>query len=230
MESSEDVVLKDVRLDYHDIYQPGKPRSEKDQADPKKWKFKAKAIFEPGSEADVVAKAAMSSAALKLWGANAADMIRTMSKNNIALRDGNDYLDNNGAKRPNYVGMKFISASNNRDSKPLVVAPKKVDGNWVVIGEDGKGYINGSLLTNPPYEIIKPYRGCRVDLKVRFVAMKSDGKDMPNQIFAKLIAVLFRRDDEAFGGGGTNSAEGFDEVEVEGASSGGGASDADLFG
>lgn len=229
MEPSDDVVLKDVRLDYHDIFQPGKPRSEKDQADPKKWKFKAKGIFEPGSDADRVAKAAMTQAAVKLWGENAGNMVRTMSKNNIALRDGNDYLDNNGAQRPNYIGMKYISASNNRDSKPQVVAPKKHNGKWISIGEDGKGYIDGQLLTNPPYEIVKPYRGCRVDLKVRFVAMKSDGKDMPNQVFAKLIAVLFRRDDEAFGGGGTNSAEGFDEVEVEGATSGGASDGSDLF-
>ena len=50
----------------------------------------------------------------------------------------------------------------------------------------------------------------------------SDGQIIPNQVFARIIAIQFVKDGEAFGSGPT-SAEGFDEEEVE--TAGEGASD-----
>ena len=74
------------------------------------------------------------------------------------------------------------------------------------------------------YEVKVPYRGCYVNAKVEFVAGKSfkgsDGQIIPNQVFARIIAIQFVKDGEAFGSGPTN-AEGFDDEEVESAAAGG---------
>lgn len=226
-EESDSIILPDVRLDFFDLWAPGKPRAEKDQANPKKWKYKAKVIFAPGSEADKRAQAAMIVAAKKLWGDNYANVIRTISKNSLALRNGDDNIDPQGAARENYIGMKYVSCSNG--TKPEVVGPRKHNGKFINISADGRAFVDGTELSPPPYEIVAPYRGCYVNLKLKLVAGKGDGKELPNQIFGKLEAVQYLREGEAFAGGGTNSAEGFDEVgEVETTGSGGSADN--LFG
>lgn len=209
-EESDSIILPDVRLDFFDLWTPGKPQSQADQANPKKWKYKAKVIFPIGSEADKRAQAAMVVAAKKLWGDNYANVIRTISKNSLALRNGDDNLDDKGAVREQYVGMKYVSCSNG--TKPEVVAPRRINGKFINISADGRGFIDGQELSPPPYEIVAPYRGCYVNLKLKFVAGKSDGKELPNQIFGKLEAVQYLREGEAFAGGGVNSAEGFDDV------------------
>lgn len=226
-EESDSIILPDVRLDFFDLWTPGKPQAAKDQDNPKKWKYKVKVIFDPGSEADKRAQAAMIVAAKKLWGDNYANVIRTLAKNSIALRNGDDNIDPNGAKRENYIGKKYVSCSNG--AKPEVVGPRKHIGKFINISADGRAFVDGLELSPPPYEIVAPYRGCYVNLKLKFVAGKSDGKELPNQIFGKLEAVQYLREGEAFAGGGTNSAEGFEEVgEVQAAGSGGSADN--LFG
>lgn len=223
-EESDSIILPGVRLDFFDLWTAGKPQNEKDVANPKKWKFKAKVIFDKGSEADKRAQAGMVVAAKKLWGENYANVIRTLAKNSIALRNGDDNLDNNGAVREAYVGMKYVSCSNG--GKPEIVAPRRHNGKFINISADGRGFVDGVELNPPPFLIVAPYRGCYVNLKLKFVAGKGmtapDGSVLPNQIFGKLEAVQFLRDGEAFAGGGSNSAEGFDEVgEVETAAAGG---------
>ena len=95
------------------------------------------------------------------------------------------------------------------------------------ITESGRGLVDGMDVTDQlGYEVKVPYRGCYVNAKVEFVAGKSfkgsDGQIIPNQVFARIIAIQFVKDGEAFGSGPT-SAEGFDEEEVE--TAGEGASD-----
>ncbi len=222
-ESSAPVILKNVRLDYFDVYEKAPPVKESDRADPKKWKYKAKGIFAPDSEAAAVAKKAFMEAATKLWGANASNVIKAMSKNNKAIRQGDESLLADGSIRPELEGMLVISGSN--QVKPPVVGPKRINGKFVDISADGRAFQDGAEMVPPPYKITAPYRGCYVNLKVQFIAGKAKG-ELPNQVYAKIEAVQFVSDGEAFGNGPA-SAEGFGDEEVS--ESSGGGEGADLF-
>lgn len=217
-ENSASVILKNVRLDFFDLFTPGAPMSEKDKADPKKWKYKVKAIIETGSPALQLASGAMLEAATKLWGAaNAANVVRSITANSKAVRNGNDVLMGDGSVNPAYKDKFFVSASN--ASKPQVIAQKLHNGKFVTITQQGRGMVDGLDVTDElGYAITVPYRGCYVNLKMQFVAGKSfkppSGEVLPNQVFGRLEAVQFVRDGEAFGAGPT-SAEGFGDEEVE---------------
>ena len=222
--SSQPVILKGLRAAWLDIFKPGEGMN---GGAPK---FKFTGLMEPDSEALKIGKAAMLEAATKLWGpANAANMIRSMAANSRAIRDGNDKMSDDGTVRPEYENMFFISASNKADKKPQIVTQKMHNGKFVTITEAGRGMVNGMDVTDElGYEVKAPYRGCYVNLKVTFVAGKqftgSNKEVIPNQVFAKIEAVQFAADGEAFGAGPT-SAEGFGEEEVEEAPAGG----SDLF-
>lgn len=212
--NSESVILKRVRLDYFDVFQKGAPQDEKDKANPDKWAYKAKVIFPPDSEAAAAAKGALLAAARALWGDNAVQMVQSIPANSKAVRNGDHYLKSDGSSRPEYVGQLFVACANKKQ-KPQVVAQKKHNGKFVTITEDGRGLVDGIDVTHElGYPITVPYRGCYVNLKVQFTAGKADpSKQMPNQVFAKLEAIQFVSDGEAFGAGPT-SAEGFDDEEV----------------
>lgn len=222
--NSDDVFLKRVRADWLNIFSPGEPMNGG------KPKFKVSAIFEPGSENESVCKKAMLQAGEKLWAGNTVNVIRSMPANNKALRNGNDKLADDGSVRPQYADMLFVSCSN--ESRPQVIGPKKHNGKFVTITESGRGMVDGMDVTNElGYELKAPYRGCYINLKVQFVAGKQKtvtkgGKEviLPNQVYAKLLAVQFAADGEAFGAGPT-SAEGFGEEEVSAGAEGG----SDLF-
>lgn len=206
------VILKNVRLDFFDLFKPGKPMNPGGAE-----KYKVKAIIDPASPSVEIAKKAMLEAATLLWGAaNAANVVRSMPANSKALRNGDDNLATDGTVRPEYAGQLYISASNK--SRPQVIAQRMHNGIPVVITEDGRGMCNGVDVTNElGYPITVPYRGCYVNLKVTFTAGKTfksgSGETLPNQVFAKLEAVQFVRDGEAFGSGPT-SAEGFEDEDV----------------
>ncbi len=221
--SSPSVILKGVRLDYFDVHEKGAPAAEKDKADPKKWKYKVKAIIDPSSEAAALAKKSFLEAANGLWGANAGNVIKAMAKNSKAIRQGNEILASDGSIRAEYLDMLIISASNS--VKPLCIAQKKHNGKFIDVSADGRAFQDGMELNPPPYKITAPYRGCVVNIKVQFIAGKAKG-EMPNQVYAKFEVLQFVRDGEAFGAGPV-SAEGFDDEEVEtsGAATGG----SDLF-
>lgn len=220
-EESDSVILKDVRLDHFAAWKP-EPSMEANKKDDRKYdKYKVKAIITRGSEADKAAQGALLQAARKMWGDNAPNVIKSLPTNQKALRNGDEYLRSDGSQRPEYQGNLFISASNK--AQPAVVGPKKVDGKFVNISEDGRGYVDGVLLDPPPYKITAPYRGCYVNLKVKFVAgaagQMPSGEKVPNQVFAKIEAIQFLRDGDPFGAGKA-SAEGFDDEEVEEAEEG----------
>ena len=217
--SSKPVILKGLRAAWLDIFKPGEGMN---GGAPK---FKFVGLMEPNSEAATLAKNAMLEAARGLWGANAENMLRSMAANSKALRNGDDKMADDGTVRPEYAGMFFVSASNKANQKPQVVGPKMYNGKFVTLTEDGRGFVDGIDVTNDVgYELKAPYRGCYVNAKVTFVAGKSfkgsDGQIIPNQVFARIEAIQFARDGEAFGAGPT-SAEGFGEEEVESAASGG---------
>lgn len=215
--NSKSVILKNVRLDFFDAYRPNKPMKEGGKA-----KYKAKVIIDAGSEAFEAAKAGMLEAATNLWGANATNVVKSIASNMKALRNGNAMIDNNGEVRPEYKDKFFLSCSN--DTKPQVVGPKKHNGKFVNVTEDGRGMVDGIDVTDTlGWPVTPPYRGCYVNLKATFVAGKSfkaGDEVIPNQVYAKFEALQFVRNGDAFGNGPT-SAEGFDdeEVETEGAGS-----------
>lgn len=208
--SSKSVFLNNVRLQWADIYKPGEGM---DGGAPK---YKVVALFTRDSDAAKIAGAAMLEAATELWGANAKNVIGTISANSKAVRDGNGKLMDDGSVRPEFKDMLFVSAANK--SRPQVVAPKRHNGKFVMITEDARAMCDGIDVTDEVgYEVTAPYRGCYVNLKVTFVAGKAfttpDKKQIPNQVYAKLEAIQYVRKGEAFGAGPT-SAEGFGDEEV----------------
>lgn len=211
--SSPPVILPGVRLQWGDLFTAA---SGEVNGKPTAPKFKSVALIEPNSPAFNLAKDSLLAAAKALWGANAESVVQNISGNSKALRNGNSKLLDDGSVNPQFKDMFFVSASNK--SKPQIVAPRKHNGKFVTITEDGRGWVDGVDVTNElGYELKAPYRGCYVNLKVQFVAGKAfkaaSGEQIPNQVYAKLEAVQFLRDGEAFGAGPT-SAEGFGDEEV----------------
>jgi hypothetical protein len=226
--SSKSVILKNVRLQWADIFTAKAGEVNGKATEPK---FKVVGLFEPNSEAATTAKQGLLEAATALWGDNARNVVQNISQNSKAVRNGNSKINDDGSVRDEFKDMLFISASNK--TKPQVVGPKKHGGKFVTITEQGRGLVDGLDVTNDlGWPITVPYRGCYVNLKVQFVAGKAfkaqSGEMIPNQVYAKLEAVQFVRDGEAFGSGPT-SAEGFGEEEVETEGAGGGSSDDGLF-
>jgi hypothetical protein len=234
--SDKTIIMKRCRLAWADIYTPGEGMN----GGPPK--FKVTGLFTPDSEASKIGKASMVTAARGLWGDNAVNVIRSMAANSKAIRSGNDKMDDKGNVREEYKDMQFISASNK--AAPRVVGPKRVTGKhkrlegggeidlgneptFVDIHEDGTCSVKGVKIV-PPYKITVPYRGCYVNLKVQMVAGKQftgqDKQVVPNQVYAKIEAVQFVEDGEAFGAGPA-TAEGFDDEEVEEVGSSGGGDD-----
>lgn len=212
--SSKPVILKNVRLQWADIFTPSSGEIQGKATEPK---YKVIALFAKDSEAMAVGRQALLDAATALWGPNATNVVAQISANSKAIRDGNSKLNDDGSVRDEFKDMFFISASNKM--KPQVVAPKYFNGKFVTITEAGRGLVDGLDVTDQLGYVLKaPYRGCYVNLKVQFVAGKafkaSSGELIPNQVYAKLEAVQFVRDGEPFGSGPT-SAEGFGEEEVD---------------
>lgn len=212
--SSAPVVLKNVRLQWGDLFTPASGDIGGKATTPK---FKAIGLFAKDSEAMTVGRDALLGAARAMWGANAENVVAQISSNSKAIRDGNGKISDDGSVRPEFKDQFFVSCSNKM--KPQIVAPKKHNGKFVTITEAGRGMVDGVDVTDQlGYAIKVPYRGCYVNLKVQFIAGKSfkgsNGEMVPNQVYAKLEAVQFVGDGEAFGAGPT-SAEGFGEEAVD---------------
>ena len=205
------VFLQDIRLQWADIYRPGDAMEEGGTP-----KYKTVGLFTRDSSAASVARQAMLEVASELWGGNAQAVLVNITANSKAVRDGNAKIDDGGNVKPEFKDMLFVSAGNK--SKPQIVAPRKHNGKFVYITEEGRGLVDGLDVTDAlGYKLVVPYRGCRVNLKVQFVAGKAfvnqQKKQVPNQVFCRLEAIQFRADDTPFGAGPT-SAEGFGDEEV----------------
>lgn len=235
-EDSDEIVLKRVRLDHFSAWksEPSMEASKKDN--PEFNRHKVKAIVPKESDAATAAKNGLLQAARKMWGDNASNVLKALPMNSKALRNGDEYLKSDGGQREEYKGNYFISAGNK--SKPATVAQRRITGEYEVahaitgaiskvtlnnptfidIAEDGKPMVNGLILLNPPYKIVKPYRGCIVNIKMRFTAMAAgamtSGEKVGNQVFGKWLALQFVEDGDPFGSAGA-SAEGFDDEDAE---------------
>jgi hypothetical protein len=205
------VVLKRVRLQYGDLHRRGKPNKDKPN---EPGKYAANGIMEEGSEAFKTAYDAFLKAAQETFGANWQAVIEAMEKSSKCIRKGNQNLDQSGNVRVGFADKMYIVAKN--PAKPAIVDSK-------VTIVDGKPVYN--YLTE---EDGKPYNGCWVNLKVDIYAMKAKG-DIKAGVFAKLMAVQFVENGEAFGSA-PGTPDGFeDEGDSGGSPAAAATSGANLF-
>jgi len=200
-------ILPNVRLAFFHGWRPSKPRQAAN-GDTIAGKYGAQGIWEPGSAADQIARAAFMEAATAKWGPNAGNVVRALSKDKKALRVGDEMLNKDGSIREGYAGMFYIAAYNQQP--PAIAAHKLFNGKPVLIGEDGFAYQNG-VRVEVPFEVLKPYAGCYVNLKVDIYAMDS-APPQGKSINASLLGVQFVRKGDAFGSGGPGTADGFGDV------------------
>jgi len=201
-----EVILKNVRLAFPDLWSPGRPAKGSD----KPGKYGATGIMARDSEAFKVAQDAFVKAAQETFGANWQNFVQAMEKSKKCIRDGNLNLNaQTGEIRQGFKDLMYIVAKNK--ARVPIVDARKVGGQWVNLTEaDGK-----------------PYAGCRVNLKVDIYGMKAKG-EVPAGMYCTLRAVQFAGDDEAFGAG-PGTADGFDDEGDEGEVQSNGATAESLF-
>lgn len=167
-----EVILKNVRLSFADIYKPGK-----DSKDPKTGeiipgRFKANGLMKkdtPDTKSNMAKlKKAKEAVMAAKWGKN----IPKIKADKICVRDGDD------ENWEGYEGCWYISAS--EKEKPALITRRKDD--------------NGKWIEAKPGEI---YSGCYVNMVVQLWAQDNEyGK----RINANLKAVQFHAKGEAFAG------------------------------
>lgn len=145
-------------------------------------------LIDPNTQKGEIAKmaAAIKQVAADKWGAKADAMLKSI------VAKG-DVCLRDGAEKAEYdgfEGMKFVAARNK--ARPVVVDRNRTP----LTQADGR-----------------PYGGCYVNASIDVWAQDNGyGK----RINAKLLAVQFVRDGDAFGGGASGSAEDFDDIGDEG--------------
>jgi hypothetical protein len=140
-------------------------------------------IIEKGNDAALkVMTDAIKQVAQEKWGAKAGDMLK-------ALKAKGDLCLHDGAEKAEYAGFDgnfFVSARNK--ARPIVVDRDRSP----LTQADGR-----------------PYSGCYLNVSIDVWAQDNGyGK----RINAKLLAVQFVKDGEAFGGGAVGSADQFDDL------------------
>lgn len=181
------VLLKNVRLSFPNLFQPGTPPAGTN-ASPK---FGAQFIFPPDSEAYKVASAEVLRVATEKFGKNAATIVAELPKASLCLRRGNSQLDKAGEIREGYKDNYFLVASNK--SRPVIVNNDK--NRTPLVESDGK-----------------PYGGCFVHCTVDIYAHDKPG--LGKRVDATLLAVMFSADGDSFGGSKGSAAD-FDSIPVE---------------
>lgn len=172
-----EVLLRDVRLSFGDIYKPAKDRKDTKTGETIKGKHGANFLMEKGTEGTKANQAKIKKsghdAKVKKWGANESAWPK-LKPEKLCLRDG-DLEDYEG-----YEGNLYLSANSER--KPQVITNRKgKDGKWI---EAAEGAPNS------------PYSGCRVNALVRlWVQDNEHGK----RLNASLEVVQFLADGPAFG-------------------------------
>lgn len=190
-----EILLKDVRLSFADIYKPGKPQKN-DDGEMVPGKFKANGLIEkPDTIKDAKRKKLMLENIAKIKEASAAvkkakwaDKQPKLKPEKVFFRDG-DLEDWDG-----YADCFYVSASN--PNKPVLITRRKDDkGNWIPAAD-------GEI-----------YSGCYVNMLIRVWAQDNEhGK----RVNASLECVQFSRKGEAFSGGGPiDPNEKFLEIEED---------------
>jgi hypothetical protein len=145
-------------------------------------------LIDPTTQADVLkaAKDAVLAAANEKWGPKAPDILKSLAAKGDAI------CVRNGDTKSEYAGFPgtyYVSARN--AARPVVVDRNKTP----LTQADGR-----------------PYAGCFVDASIDIWAQ--DNK-FGKRINAKLLALRFVRDGEAFSGGAVGSADDFGDLEDE---------------
>lgn len=183
------VLLKNVRLSFPDLWQPGTPPAGSTSGP----KYGGQFIFAPDSDAAKVAQAEFLRVATEKFGKNAPAILAELPKDKKCLRRGDGNLDKAGEVRNGYAGMLYITARNK-------VRPVVVDRNKAPLTEaDGR-----------------PYGGCYINVALDIYAHDKPG--LGKRVDATLLSVQFVSEGEAFGGGGKGSADDFEDLGDEGES------------
>jgi len=197
-QSSVMVVLNDVRLAYPDLFKVGNAIPGS-ESEPK---FGASFIMTPDSPAFKMAQAAFVHVGNVKFGKNAPAIIAELSKDKKCLRRGDSNLDKEGNVRNGFGGNFYVVARN--ALKPAVVNRAKQP-----LDDDGT-----------------VYGGCIVNAAIEIYA--HEGPKIGKRIDAKLLAVQFVEDGEAFNGTRPN-ADMFGTLPDVGGTAGATTTGADLF-
>ncbi|KER02849.1 DUF2815 family protein [Photorhabdus temperata] len=146
------------------------------------FKFRATFLIPNDHPANAEIEAAIKKVATEKWGAKADSVIKSIRGNNMRF----NYRDGDEkSEYEGYAGHMYISASNK--ARPLVIDRDKTP----LTAADGR-----------------PYSGCYVDAAITLFAYDNQGKG----ISASLGGVQFRKDGDAFAGGGVASEDDFDDI------------------
>lgn len=198
--------LNNVRLSHPHLFVPAQPMAGSTSGP----KYDATFLFDKGGDNDQKAQAAFIAEAQRTFGPNFGAIVGAMDKGKKCLRVGDQKLTKEGKVSPGYEGKMFLVAKNK--VKPVVIAKRFHNGKPVELDEAGKTYVNGMPVDlGVPVKV--PYGGCYVNAKVEVYAMNKPGIQ---GIYATLLAVQFHEDGESFGGGGTPTADGFEQGEDDG--------------
>lgn len=192
------VILMNVRLSFEALFEPDKRKAD-DGSTTEKWKSNFlldKDAFKSGEiKAKYMGKIMPAKDALKL-ASNAAKEKKwgdetkwpKLKPDRVFLRDG-DLEDWEG-----YPGNYYVSANANLNERPAVVTNRKDgNGNWIDAEPGGRAV---------------PYSGCFVNATITTWAQDNEhGK----RVNARVKAVQFYRDGEAFGAAPTDPNDDFDD-------------------
>jgi len=183
------IFLNDVRMYWGDLFTKAQDRTDTQTGKLIPGTFTFTGIFAPDSAAGKTATAAIQEVAQQEFGANWQAAIESIPVNRKPVRKGDLNLDKDGNVKPGFEGMLYISAKND-------MKPKVVDANPQIELHDGQG---------------RPYRGCRVNAKIEISAYTSKKPGVGRCLSAKILAVQWVGDGEAFGSA-PPTADGFDVV------------------
>lgn len=190
-----EITLKRVRLAFPAIWEP-KPFNGKGEP-----RCDAQFLIDPKLQPELVMKIVdvMQKLAVEKWKEKAVTTLQSLkAKGDLCLHDGNTKAEYDG-----FAGNLFISASNK--IAPHVVHKSKVDGAVVYLDQQGNGFVNGKKLDG--FRAKAPYSGCYVNANIDiWIQDNQYGK----RINAKLLAIQFEDDGDAFSGGA-----GFDEANFD---------------
>lgn len=191
--SSQTLILKDVRLFWADLFHPAADSTDEKTGQVIKGKYTATLIFDPASDAGKAAQAAFQKAAADEFGANWAKVVEAIDPKKKCIKKGDHKLDKDGNVYPGFEGQLYLAAKNT--VKPVVVDSYFTNGKPTPIDEN-----SGRI-----------YRGCYVNAKIEISAFTSKNPAVGRMIGAKVLAVQFARDGEAFGAA-QPTADGFEDL------------------
>jgi hypothetical protein len=187
-----EVILKDVRLSFAELFKPGKPQKN-DDGEMVPGKYKANLLMTKGTDGTKANMAKLKKAAEQVkeekWGKS--EKWPKLKDDRVFLRDG-DKEDWDG-----YEGSFYVSA-NNQNQPVLVDRKKDANGKWIELRLQNGG---SKLL----------YSGAYVNAIVRIWAQDNQhGK----RLNASIESVQFLRHGEAFSGGKpVDPNDKFDDIE-----------------